>query len=249
MTKNTISASLSNSRLTDNQIHIWKIDINYPKVDLEYLYKDILSNDEKVRVDRLRSEKDKIRFIVSRGLLRKSLSSYLNAPPSEIAFTYNKYGKPSVNSKYNLENIKFNVSHSKNLAVYAITKNREVGIDLEYIRKVNKADKIVGRFFTEEESEFYYSQPDDKKELAFFTLWTRKEAYSKARGMGIGLPAKEFDLKLIPTLETKTTDVETKNIESRWSLVDIEIDSEYLAALATEGSNIEICHYQFETSL
>ena len=245
MTKNTISTSTSEGRLTDNQIHIWKIDTNYPKVDLDSLYKDILSPDERERANRLRSENDQRRFIVSRGLLRKSLSNYLKAPPSEIEFSYNKYGKPGIRSEHNLENIKFNVSHSKNLVVYAITQNREVGIDLEYIRKVNKADKIVKRFFTEEEAKFYDSQPEDKKELAFFTLWTRKEAYSKARGMGIGLPGKKFDLNLIQRAQSNIT----KNNESDWSLIDIEIDPGYFAALATEGRDLEICHYNIDTSL
>jgi len=190
MINNTASTNKSDSLLASNQIHIWKIGTSYPSVEIESLYKNILSSDERERADRFRSENDKKRFIISRGQLRKSLSSYLKVSPSDLAFSYNKYGKPSIRSEHNPEKIKFNVSHSKNLVVFAITQDREVGIDLEYIRKVNNADKIVRRYFGEEENQFYYSLPESKKKLAFFTLWTRKEAYSKARGMGIGIPGK-----------------------------------------------------------
>ncbi|MGB2692924.1 MAG: 4'-phosphopantetheinyl transferase superfamily protein [Thermodesulfobacteriota bacterium] len=245
MTKNTISASTYNGRLTDNQIHIWKVYTDYPSVEIESLYKNILSPNERERVDRLRFENDKKRFIISRGQLRKSLSHYLKVGPADIAFTYNKYGKPRINSEINLEKIKFNASHSKNLVVYAITQNTEIGIDLEYIREVSKADKIVSRYFGEEESKFYYSQPDDKKDLAFFTLWTRKEAYSKAKGMGIGLPGKKFDLNLASPTHNKVN----KNREPEWSIIDIEIDSDYVAAVATERKDLEICHYNIDTSI
>lgn len=226
--------------LENNQIHIWRIDINNPTVDVDHLFSDILSEDEKKRADRLRSEKDKRRFIVSRGLLRENLGSYLGAEPSEITFDYNKYGKPDIKPKYNPRNIKFNVSHSANLAIYAISQNREIGVDLEYIREVRTADKIIKRFFTKQETDFYHSQPEGKKNLAFFTLWTRKEAYSKARGMGIGLPLKEFDLNLIPNPRNISSDNKPK---SKWSLIDIEINEDYLAALATEGDNLEICRF------
>jgi 4'-phosphopantetheinyl transferase len=238
--------SPATSELSENLVHIWKARIDDSALDVDKLHMEILSQDEKKRVSRLRSAKDKMRFIVSRSLLRKSLSHYLDASPSEVRFIYNKYGKPNIDPEYHQENIRFNLSHSENLALYAITQNREIGIDVEYIRKVDKADKIVKRFFSKEEGEFYYSQPDRKKNWAFFTLWTRKEAYSKARGMGIGLPTKEFDLQLVPTEVGHTNNIRTRNKESKWSLINIEIDSDYLAALATEGNDFKISHWKFE---
>ena len=244
MAEKTNLLNHSKKMLEQNQVHIWRVNIDNPTLNLDDLFSDVLSDDERKRVDRLKSEKDKRRFIVSRGLLRENLGNYIGTEPSDITFTYNKYGKPGLKPEHNLGNIKFNVSHSANLAIYAISQNREVGIDLEYIREVRTADKIIKRFFTQQETDFYYSQPENKKKLAFFTLWTRKEAYSKARGMGIGLPSKEFDLNLAPTTVTSTTNTKA---ESKWSLVDIEIDEDYLAALATEGKDIEICRFEFKT--
>lgn len=244
--KNTILNSPHESQLTSNQIHIWKIDINNPQIDLDKLPREILSQDERKRAARLRSAKDKRRFTVSRVFLRKSLSHYLDTAPSEIKFTYNKYGKPNIDPEHHPQNIRFNLSHSENLALYAITQNREIGIDVEYIRNVDKADKIMRRFFSKDECEFYYSQPKNKRNWAFFTLWTRKEAYSKARGMGIGLPTKEFDLQLVPPEVGQINHIRTKNKESKWSLIDIEVDSDYMAALAAEGNDFEINHWKLD---
>jgi len=236
----------ASSELSENLVHIWKGRTDDSTLNVDKLHMEILSQEEKKRVSRLISAKDKRRFIVSRSLLRKSLSHYLEAAPSEVRFTYNKYGKPNIDPQYHPENIKFNLSHSENLALYAITQNREIGIDVEYIRKVDKADKIVKRFFSKEEGEFYHSQPNKKKNWAFFTLWTRKEAYSKARGMGIGLPTKEFDLQLVPPEINHSNDIRAENKASKWSLINIEVDSDYLAALATEGYDFEISHWKFD---
>lgn len=232
--------------LSQNQIHIWNIDLRNNDIDAENLYNEILSPLEKERADRLKSKQDQQRAIISRGLLRKKLGAYLQKSPKEISFSYNKHGKPFLNSTDLPMNIKFNVTHSNDLLLYAITLDREIGIDVEFIKHINKADKIVERFFSEEENSFYHSHSEDKKKWAFFTLWTRKEAYSKARGRGIGLPAKDFDLKLIPEEKERPDAKEFTKIQSKWTLFNIEISSEYLAALATEGKDIEICRFNFE---
>ena len=231
--------------LFHDQIHIWKLDLNLHKVNLKHLYENVLSPDEKKRSDKLKSKDDQKRSIYSRGLLRKKLGDYLDVNPAEINFSYNKYGKPSLNAEVHTEDLKFNVSHSKDIVVYAITKNREIGIDVEYLKDVSRAEKIIDRFFSEEEKNFYNSQPEHKKKWAFFALWTRKEAYSKAMGRGIGLPSKDFELNLIPDNNRSSSNSFKK---SKWMLYNVEIESEYLAALATEGNDINIKYYNLDTS-
>ncbi len=223
--------------LENNQIHIWKVNVNNSELDINNLLSNVLSDDERKRAIRLRSDKDKRRFVVSRGLLRKNLGQYMDTNPAQIVFDYNSHGKPSIRTDDNNKNIKFNVSHSRELAIYAICLNKEIGVDVEYIRDVGTADKIIKRFFTEEEKSFYNSLSEHKKKLGFFTLWTRKEAYSKARGMGIGLPLKDFDINLVQNEGNSIN-------KSKWSLIDLDIDKDYLAALATEGNNMEICRFE-----
>ena len=231
--------------LFHDQIHIWKLDLNLHKVNLKHLYENVLSPDEKKRSDKLKSKDDQKRSIYSRGLLREKLGAYLDFNPAEISFSYNKYGKPSLNAEVHTEVLKFNVSHSKDIVIYAIARNREIGIDVEYLKDINRAEKIVERFFSEEEKKFYNSQPEHKKKWAFFSLWTRKEAYSKAMGRGIGLPSKDFELNLIPDNKRGSSDSFKK---SKWMLYNVEIESEYLAALVTEGNDINIKYYNIDTS-
>lgn len=231
--------------LHHNQIHIWKLHLKNYTVNLNHLYENVLSADEKKRADKLRSNDDKERSIYSRGLLRKKLGAYLDVDPSDISFSYNEYGKPSLNAEVHLEDLRFNVSHSKDLVVYAITENREIGIDVEYLKDINKADKIVERFFSLEEKNFYHSQPEQKQKWAFFALWTRKEAYSKAMGRGIGLPSKDIELNLIPEHEQSSSDSLNN---SKLMLYDVEIETDYLAALATEGRDLNIKYYNIESS-
>lgn len=245
MTNNTASANKSVISLDNNQIHIWRIDTNSPNIEIGDLYENVLSSDERERALRLRSENDKNRFIITRAELRNSLSKYLKVRPADIDFTYNQYGKPSIKSEHNPANIKFNVTHSNTLVLYAITQNREVGIDLEYVREVSNSERIVKRYFSEEDGKFYHSQSEGNKKLAFFKLWTRKEAYSKARGMGIGLPGKKFDLSLTPKFQNNSTE----NTNPEWSLVDIEINSDYMASLAAEGKDLEIYHFTVDTEI
>ena len=232
-------------KLSRNQIHIWKANLKRHSSDLDYLYHKVLSPDERDRADALRSEGDQKRSIISRGLLRKKLGSYLESDPAHLSFSYNKYGKPYLDANSHKGDLKFNVSHSKDMVVYAVTLNREIGIDVEYLKEVNKADKIVDRFFSEAEMKFYNSQSEDRKKWAFFTLWTRKEAYSKAMGRGIGLPATDFDLDL--TLDCDQHKPVSWG-KSKWTLYSIEIDTGYLAALATEGDNVDICHCNPQSS-
>lgn len=231
--------------ISNNQIHVWKLDLKNDEVNLNHLYENVLSPDEKKRVDKLRSKDDKKRYIYSRGLLRKKLGAYLDVDPANIRFSYNKYGKPSLNAEVHTEDLKFNVSHSKDIVIYAITRNREIGIDVEYLKDINRAEKIIEKFFSMEEKNFYNSQPEHKRKWAFFALWTRKEAYSKAMGRGIGLPSKDFELNLIPYNEQSSSDSFKK---SKWMLYDVEIESEYLAALATEGNDINIKYCKLDTS-
>jgi len=232
--------------LSHDQIHIWKLDLNVDKVNLNYLYDNVLSSDERKRADKLKSKDDQKRAIYSRGLLRKKLGTYLEVDPADISFSYNEYGKPSLNPKFHFEDLRFNVSHSKDIVVYAITRNRDIGIDVEYLKNVNRAGKIVERFFSKEEIDFYISQPEHKRKWAFFALWTRKEAYSKAMGRGIGLPSKDFELNLIPDNDQNLSDSSKK---SKWMLYNVEIESEYLAALATESNDIDIKYFNLDTSI
>lgn len=218
-----------------DEVHLWLISIDAMETQLENLW-FILSGNEMKRTKRFHFEKDQKRFIVARGMLRTILSQYLNVEPKAHEFRYNQYGKP-----YLVENnfLRFNVSHSGDKVLYGITQGREIGVDVEYIKPFENAHQIVERYFSDNEKDQFHHLPDHMRNRAFFDCWTRKEAYIKAQGKGISLPLDAFSVSFLPGQPTCL--LETKDVfkeKDRWTLSEVKIDKEYVAAVAVEGHNL-----------
>jgi len=189
-----------------------------------------LSPDEDLRKKRFRFPKDQQHFAAGRGILRETLARYLGADPSEIEFTYNRFGKPALRDS----DLHFNVSHSAGLAVYAISRSREVGVDIERIDPKFAEDQIAERFFSPSEVAALRSLRADLQTEAFFRCWTRKEAYVKARGSGLSLPLDTFDVTLRPGQPAAFL----RGVEG-WSIEDLETAPGYVAALVAEDNEAE----------
>ena len=102
--------------------------------------------------------------------------------PDQLQFCYGKNGKPALVRKWGKGNINFNLSHSEGLALYVFTRDREIGVDIEHIRDIPEMDQIAARFFSVRENAVFRALPESKKKEAFFSCWTRKEAFIKALG-------------------------------------------------------------------
>lgn len=229
-------------RLLNDEIHVWHAFLEVPYERLEYLHR-ILSDDEVNRAAQYYFERDRRRFIIRRGLLRCILSLYLDQSPRALAFQYNNHGKPALANMSGEPSLCFNVSHSGELALYAITRKREVGVDIEYIRPFEDAEDIVKRFFSSREKVEFGTLPERIKNQAFFACWTRKEAYIKARGEGLSYPLSNFSVSMIP--DEPAGLVEIKGDKSRWSLKTILPGAGYVAAVAVEGHGLAIRHWQW----
>jgi 4'-phosphopantetheinyl transferase len=155
-------------KLGDSEVHIWQVNLDEVQLNL-------LSPDEQTRADRFKFEQHRERFIAGRSFLRSLLARYLATDPIGLEFEYSSYGKPSLRST----RIQFNLAHSQHLALYAVTYDRLVGIDVEAIRPVENLDSLVQRFFLP--SEYKAIQ---NNEALFFQYWTCKEAFLKAIGAG-----------------------------------------------------------------
>ncbi|HEY0677991.1 MAG TPA: 4'-phosphopantetheinyl transferase superfamily protein [Chitinophagaceae bacterium] len=173
--------------LDDKEVHIWRFQLDDPLIETEPLF-DFLSNDEKQRAEKFYFEKDRRHYIIARYQLRRLLGEYLNIQPDEIEFTYNSYGKPL----FHKSDILFNVSHSRDKAVYAFGRVKEIGIDIELINDGIDVLPLAERFFAEAEVQKIKNLKPEASVAAFFNCWTRKEAYIKAKGMGITLPLNSF---------------------------------------------------------
>ncbi len=229
------SAPPSTIRLDRDEVHIWQAELEESSAQI-YRYLDTLAEEEKSRAERLYFQRDRHRFIIAHGILRAILGLYLDRAPHVLSFCYGSHGKPALEFEPVADAIHFNISHSHGVALYAIARGREVGIDVERNRREVDADQIAARFFSPREIATLRGLPADLRKYAFFACWTRKEAYIKARGEGLSLPLDQFDVSLIPGEPAALLCTRPDPDEAgRWSLRELALASGYVAALAVEG--------------
>ena len=160
--------------LPNNAVHVWRASLH---MSAPYLraFEDTLAADERARAERFYFQKHREHFIAGRGLLRDILSRYLDREPAQLRFCYNAYGKPSLTEETSAEGICFNLSHSHEMALYALTRGREIGVDIEYFRPDVEAEKLAERFFSPREVAVLRALPEHLRKEGFFNCWTRKE--------------------------------------------------------------------------
>lgn len=234
--------------LSSHDVHVWRTSLELSAAHVQRL-RQTLAADEIARAERFYFEKDRRHFIVARGVLRMILSRYLGLDPRQLGFCYSSYGKPALATAPGRDWLRFNVSHSHELALYAITRGREVGIDIEYMRDNLATDTIAESYFSPREVAVLRALPADLRHEAFFTCWTRKEAYIKARGEGLSFPLDQFDVSLAPgepaaLLRTLGDPHEA----SRWSLQALTPGTGYAAALVVEGHGWQLTCWQWAPS-
>jgi len=222
-------------RLGRDEVHVWRatLDESPSRVD-GFLH--TLAADERTRAERFYFPRDRERFIVARGVLRAILGLYSNSAPEGVSFSDGSHGKPALAGESGGAAIRFNVSHSHGVALYAVTRVREVGIDVECIRSDLKVEQIAERFFSHHEITTLRALPTHLRESAFFRCWTRKEAYIKATGKGLSLPLDQFAVSLAPGEPAALLSTQGDPHEAqRWSLLELTPAPGYAAALAVEG--------------
>jgi 4'-phosphopantetheinyl transferase len=198
----------------------------------------MLSEDEQAKSAAFRFERDRKRFIARHRLLRIILSRYLNKEPYQLDFYCEPYGKPTLTSRFNGDALCFNMSHSNGVALYAVSYNRRVGVDIEHIRSDLANMQVAERFFSPREVAVLRALPSDTREEAFFNCWTRKEAYIKATGKGLSLPLDQFDVTLAPREPAALLCTRgDPDAVFRWSLQELRPGPGYVAALAVEGAS------------
>ncbi len=218
-------------RLEMGEAHIWLVSLDEENAGFERL----LSDDELIRAERFRFAPDRKRFVAARAFLRIILGKYLKTNPRLIRFEYNEYGKPFLNREMR-SSIKFNLSHSDNLAVYAFMDGSEIGVDIERIKPSLVDDQMLAHSLTAREIVRFRTLPKDERELFFFDCWTRKEAYLKMCGSGFSLPANEIETLMLP--ETSTDFFDDDEVRKRrLSFQNLPFIAGCAAALAIEASN------------
>jgi 4'-phosphopantetheinyl transferase len=219
-------ASLS---LATGEVHVWRLALDQPESVLTE-FRRTLEADELERAGRFHFEKHRRHFIAGRGGLRYVLSRYLEAKPEELRFSYGAFGKPALVDF----GLRFNTSHSHDVALFAVSADRELGVDVEHIRADFATEEIARRFFSRVEVGVFNALRQEERVPAFFRCWSRKEAYIKAIGRGLSEPLDAFDVTLAPREAARLLRAEREDV-SRWSMFDIDAGDDYAAALLVEA--------------
>ncbi len=184
--------------LTINDVHLWATkpkEISNP--ELLKRYQGLLNDEELHKQQRYRFKKDQHSALITRAFVRDILSQYTEKDPAEILFSKGNHGKPELKS--NNSHIQFNISHTRGLIICAVTLHDEVGCDVEDIHRNSDVLAIANRYFSEQEITQLFLLPTEQQRSRFFDLWTLKESYIKAWGLGLAIPLADFSFHIDPT--------------------------------------------------
>jgi 4'-phosphopantetheinyl transferase len=226
--------------LRENEVHVWLVQVNDERTspaDSE----DLLSSVEQHRASRFKFETDRRRYITAHLALRSILSTYLNSPAQELQFESGPYGKPKLASIHAGNKFQFNLSHSHEVALIALTRGREIGVDIEYVKSDFPIHEVAENFFTPKEAAALTTLPGHLQRQAFFKCWTSKEALLKAKGTGLSGELDEVEI-----IRAGGQHVRVNANVPGWSLVELIACDGYEAALVSEGEPAEVHLYRWE---
>lgn len=222
-------------------VHVWTCWLNVSPCALNS-FEHLLSEGERKRARGFRFAEHRDRFIASHGILRILLSRYLRTDPAALEFSHSKHGKPFIAGRFLDRKLDFNLAHSENLVVLAITHRRAIGIDIERVRPVDDLSELVARF-SKRERALFEDLASGKRLLAFFKLWTRKEAWLKATGEGIGRQLDQVEVSFATGIPARFLGLPPTSEISEWNLYNLTTRPGFVAALAIPNEEIVMRRY------
>jgi 4'-phosphopantetheinyl transferase len=224
------------ARLAGGEAEVWSASLERPARTLEALA-SLLAPDERARAARFHFERDRNRYVVGRALLRVILGRHLQTEAATVSFRYDRHGKPRLDSPWQASGLEFNVSHSGSVALFAIARDRRVGVDVELVRPLDDAPGLAESAFSAAEVAALRALPPGRFLDGFFACWTRKEAFVKARGEGLSLALDAFDVSVDPESEAELIATRFDPEEAgRWTLRSLDPGPGLAGAVAVEGA-------------
>jgi len=223
--------------LSADEVHVWCAAVDHEASLLDRL-QQLLSAEERAKANRFRLPKARAEFVVARGLLRIIVGRYLDTKPAYMQFCTGPHGKPALLAQSGQAALRFNVSHSGGFILYAVSRQREVGVDLERICSELAVEDLAARFFSPRENAALLGLPKNRRRDGFFACWTRKEAFLKAKGDGLSQPLDGFDVSLAPGEPAALLGSRShaRDVE-RWSIREVPSIPGYAGAVAGEGAD------------
>jgi len=214
--------------LTNQDVHFWSVPLTCGEFNLESL-QSLLSSDERVRAHQFRFPIHRRRFIVCHAALRMILSSYSNVPACDIFFQVNSYGKPELDPSLGKDLLYFNLSHSDELALIAISRGGPLGVDIERIHPLPDLEDIAARFFSPAEQAAILQLPSDQRLRAFYRCWTSKEAFIKAIGLGLQFDLNRFDVSVSPSGPPALLCIDNDPEKAQaWFITNVAVEDGYM---------------------
>ena len=216
------------------EIFVTRLDANRDTVCNESV---LLSDVERQRASRFVRERDRERFILGRAMLRRLLGARLRIPATAVEVVIGPHGKAALGPQLRRSGLRFNVSHCADVAAFVFAWGREIGVDVEAVRAIPDADSIAQQFFSPREIDAYFALPVSHRPLGFFNCWTRKEAFVKAVGDGLGFGLDRFDVSLDPGAPARLLRVDGDPAERcGWVLGDFDPAPGFVGAVVTQSA-------------
>jgi 4'-phosphopantetheinyl transferase len=226
--------------LSDACVDVWLISLVGPDAVKESLV-EILSSDEQERAARFKFDKHRRLYVAAHAAVRSILAKYLNTKPAALEFVNGSNGKPSLAGELAKSELRFNLSHSHEMALLGITRTREIGVDIEWIKEDYGYDEVAERFFAAKEVAEMRALPISLQRQAFFKCWTSKEAFLKAKGTGLSGKLDEVEIIL-----TDDQRVHIRASVPGWTLSELTPGNGYEAAVVIEGGSQPVNCYRWQ---
>jgi 4'-phosphopantetheinyl transferase len=226
-----------NFALSPDRVDMWFLFENQVTTAPELLasYRDVLTQQERLRAERFLFARDRDRYLLTRGLVRTVLSRYIPIDASDWRFEPNAYGRPMITNNHDWVSVlSFNISHTDGLIVLAVASDRAVGVDTE--RTERKVDvEAADHYFSPNEVAALQRLPKQLQPRRFLDLWTLKESYIKARGMGLSIPLDKFSFELDRRQHSLINfDADLDDLPDRWRFYHLFPSKEHLVALCLQ---------------
>ena len=227
--------------LNSDELHLWfAFSDEIQNTELTKAYQNLMTPEEKVQQQRFRFAKHQHQYLVTRALVRTTLSRYCsNVKPGEWRFVKNDYGKPEIIASEGMPPLRFNLSHTENLIICGVVLEQEIGVDVEYMERKGTSVDIADRFFSQQEVDDLYTLVETQRLSRFFDYWTLKESYIKARGMGLSLPLEQFTFHLLEHEPLHISfDSKLRDDPNRWQFWLLQPTAHHKAAISvSRGEN------------
>ena len=224
ISNNALPGSLKRIAFPSAEIEVWQTRLD-PGAEQVSHCAELLSHDERLRAQRFHYERHRRRFIVARGMLRILIAGYLGVEAGSIRFSYSKNGKPALAMQP--EPLKFNISHAHERALFALSRQHQVGVDIEYIERNTAYKELAGRYFSPREAAELERFPIADRRHVFLTTWSRKEAVAKISGEGLSAVLnKQIEVPIGPLRVPHHT--------REWTLYEVDVEHGYTANVAVQ---------------